>query len=221
MQAVILTAGNGTRLAPLTHETPKALLEVNGQTIIERIINELPKEINEVIIVISNLGEQIKGFLGNNHKGKVIKYILQNKPLGTAHALQICKKLLKNRFLVLMGDNIYRKKDMNKWHDRCILVYDQQDCFDGSEVVIDEGNNFISLRKAINKNNCLVNTGLYVLDKTFFSYDLVKIKNGEYGLPQTLVNASDGNPIKVEKTKEWIQINNHEDLIKANKIFRY
>lgn len=220
MQAVILAAGNGTRLAPITREIPKALVEVNGKKLIERIIYELPKEINEVIVVIGSFGKQIKEFLGENFLGKKIKYIKQNKPLGTAHALQICQKILKSKFLVLMGDNIYKRKDIKKClkNKRCILVYVQEYCFNGSEVVIDKDENFINLQPAHNKNNCQINTGLYVLDRSFFNYDLVRIKNGEYGLPQTLVDVAKQNPIKVERTRKWTQINNYNDLADANKM---
>jgi L-glutamine-phosphate cytidylyltransferase len=55
MQAVILAAGRGTRLKPFTDKTPKTLLKVKDKTILEQSLDKLPREINEVIIVIGYL----------------------------------------------------------------------------------------------------------------------------------------------------------------------
>ena len=61
MQAVILAAGKGTRLKPLTNRKPKALVEVSGTPLLERVLVELEKAgITETILVIGFLGEQIK-----------------------------------------------------------------------------------------------------------------------------------------------------------------
>ena len=221
MQAVILAAGSGTRLKPLTDNTPKQLLKVGGISIIERSLKELPKEIDEIIIVIGYLGSMIKEKLGERFGKRSIRYIEQKKKLGTAHALQICNSYLKGKFLVLMGDDIYNIKDIKKCikNDLSLLVYESNELFTGNEVLVDSENYFKGLNRTENNKQALVNTGLYILDRSFFNYDLVKIeKSKEYGLPQTMASISKKYKIKVEKTKNWVQINTLEDLEKANKI---
>ena len=111
MQAVILAAGLGTRLRPLTYDTPKPLLKIGDKTLIEYNIERLPECIDELVIVIGYLGEQIIDYFGNQYKGKKISYIKQSQLLGTGHALFLCKKILNDRFLVLMGDDIYSQED--------------------------------------------------------------------------------------------------------------
>lgn len=223
MQAVILAAGSGTRLKPLTDITPKQLLEVGGVSIIERSLNELPKEIDEIIIVIGYLGGMIKEKLGEKFRKKPIRYVEQKKKLGTAHALQICNSYLKGKFLVLMGDDIYNIKDIKKCikNDLSLLVYESNESFTGNEVLIDSDNCFKGLNKVKNKKPALINTGLYVLDRSFFNYDLVKLeKSEEYGLPQTMASISKKYKIKIENTKNWVQINTPKDLEIANKILK-
>ena len=79
MKAVILAAGEGVRMRPLTLRTPKPLLQVAGRPLLEHIIYALPKDINELIVVIGYLGDQIKNFLGNEYHGLKIQYIWQKR----------------------------------------------------------------------------------------------------------------------------------------------
>ena len=62
MQAIILAAGKGTRMRPLTYDMPKAMLPVKGKPVLEYTISFLPEEIDEIIIVINHLGDQIKNY---------------------------------------------------------------------------------------------------------------------------------------------------------------
>ncbi|MDP3441250.1 MAG: NTP transferase domain-containing protein, partial [Ignavibacteria bacterium] len=64
MKAVILAAGVGSRIKPLTDNCPKSLLKVGGQTILERMISHIQDcEINEIIFVLGYLDKQIKNFV--------------------------------------------------------------------------------------------------------------------------------------------------------------
>lgn len=208
-----MAAGQGKRLRPLTYKIPKGMLEVTGKKIIEHNILALPAEIEEVIIVIGHLGDKIKKYFKNNFAEKKIRYIKQDKLLGTAHALSKCRKILKKRFLVLMGDNIYFKDDIIKClkHSRCILVKKEKGHF--QSVLKNRRGNFIGLRPVEKKG--LMNTGLYILDGNFFKYSMVKLLDGEFGLPQTMATNVTHYKIKVVVANQWLQINTHDDLKRA------
>ncbi len=107
MQAVILAGGEGKRMQPLTFDRPKPLIEVAGKPILEHIIDALPEEIDEVIIVIGYKGEMIRERLGDSYGGRAIKYVHQWMQAGTAHALSIARPLLKGPFLFMYGDDIH------------------------------------------------------------------------------------------------------------------
>ena len=81
MQLVILAAGRGKRMKTLTENMPKPMLTVLGNDLLEHKISILPKEIDEVIIVIGYLGEKIKKHFGTNFKGKKISYVEQKELL--------------------------------------------------------------------------------------------------------------------------------------------
>ncbi len=106
MKAVILTAGKGIRMKPLTLTTPKPLLKVNGKCLIDHVLDSLPKEIDEIIIVVDYFGNQIKSHVGTKSRGKKVKYV-QGSDKGNAYSFLATRKYLKNeRFLLIYGDEI-------------------------------------------------------------------------------------------------------------------
>ncbi len=124
MQAVMLAAGKSTRTYPLTLTRPKPLLKFMNKTLIEHNLQQLEGLVNEVIIVIGYKGEMIKKKIGNKFGKLKIIYVEQKKQLGSGHALMEVKDLLKDRFLVMNGDDIYCKKDIAKClkHKYCVLA---------------------------------------------------------------------------------------------------
>jgi NDP-sugar pyrophosphorylase family protein len=77
MQCVILAAGKGTRLRPLTDDIPKPLVLVAGKSLLEHIVAALPSAVDELIIVHGYLGEQIKAHCGEFYFGRKVTYVEQ------------------------------------------------------------------------------------------------------------------------------------------------
>lgn len=120
-EMLIMAGGKGKRLRPFTKKLPKPLLPVKGKPIIERIILAARKQgIKNFIISINYLGSKIKKFLKNGEKLKVnIRYINENKPLGTAGALYFLKQT-KLPFIVSNADIISNVdyNEMLKYHKK-------------------------------------------------------------------------------------------------------
>ena len=222
MKTVILAAGKGTRFGELTKTTPKALIKISGKPIIEYTLEALPSRIKEVYLVIGHLGKKIKEHVGDNHKGVKIKYIELKNLTGTATAVWRAKKYLgKEKFLVLYGDDIYNKKELGE------LV--KQSWAFGLAKTIPPSPKYLNLildsKKFIiqalyptakeMKTGILVATGAYVMDSRIFKYKPVKLGNGEYGLPQTMLAAAKDIPIKGVVMRNWLQINRPEDIRRA------
>lgn len=221
MQIVILAAGNGKRMGKLTKEIPKPMLKIKGKPILEHKINALPKEIKEVILVIGYRGEQIVNYFKKEFGGKRIKYFFQTELNGTGGALHLVKSVLNERFLVMMGDDLYQKKDIRKImrHELGILGYEMKigGMFGGLKTNR-KGHLVEVIERSKSSKHKLANAGLYALTKEFFAYDLVPVNKGEFGLPQTLATMSKKHKIKVEKATLWHPIGFPEDLKKAEEI---
>ena len=117
----IMAGGKGKRLRPFTQKIPKPLLPVNGKPIIERIILIAKKQgIRNFVISINYLGNKIRSHLQNGKKFDVnIRYIKENKPLGTAGSLYFYKKT-KLPIIVCNADVIsnINYKEMLEYHKK-------------------------------------------------------------------------------------------------------
>ncbi|NQV88217.1 MAG: NTP transferase domain-containing protein [Parcubacteria group bacterium] len=223
MQIVILAGGRGVRMGALTETTPKPMLMVAGKNLLQHKIDILPKEIDEVILVVGYLGEKIREFFGDNYNGKKIKYVVQKELFGTGDALWKTKDLINKKFLVMMGDDIYSKNDIEKClaHDWAVLVKRSVDKIcSGGKVILDKDGHIKDIIEGKHEgDNLLINAALYSLTPAIFKYPLVKIPGREeFGLPQTLLQAVDDFPIKVVQSELWLQMSNREDLKEAEKI---
>jgi NDP-sugar pyrophosphorylase family protein len=223
MQAVILAAGRGTRMKELTDVTPKSLLLVQGKPVLEHIFGNLPASVDEVVLVVGYLQEQIRAFCGTKFMGKNIQYVEQDTLDGTYGALLRAKPLLKDRFLVMNGDDICLAEDMAACaasEDWAMLVQEVEELGTPSKVVLDEkGNVTAILEKEVHGGGPgLANTAnFFLLDIRIFRYEPV-LRPGsdtEYGLPQTVVQAAKDIPIHPIHAHAIIRLTSPEDLQKA------
>lgn len=106
MKTVILAGGKGTRLKPYTIVFPKPLVPIGDKTILEIVIRQLKSYgFDDITIAVGHLAELIMAFFNDGSKyGLEIKYIREDKPLGTAGSLALMKEDLKEAFLMMNGD---------------------------------------------------------------------------------------------------------------------
>jgi NDP-sugar pyrophosphorylase family protein len=218
MQAVILAAGRGKRMGDLTLHAPKPMLKIKGKPILDYKIRALPRKIDEVIFVVGYFGEEIKKYFGEEFDGRKITYVLQEVLNGTGGAIHTAKDLLKEKFLVIMGDDLYHPKDLEKMteSDLSLLAREVDDPSRFGVLRTDEKGNLLEvIEKPQGLGRSLVAVAAYVLNPKFFEYKLVPIGGGEFGLPQTLAVMAKDYPVKVEKATDWFPITSPEDLIAA------
>lgn len=107
MKAVILAAGEGTRLRPRTDELPKPLVEVGGQPLLTYCLETLRElGIDDVVLVVGYKGDRIRAQYGEAFRGLDISYARQPERDGLAHAVLAARDHVDSDFVVLNGDNI-------------------------------------------------------------------------------------------------------------------
>ncbi|WP_324663665.1 nucleotidyltransferase family protein [Haloarcula sediminis] len=109
MDGVVLAAGEGTRMRPLTADQPKALVTVAGQPLLSHAFDALLSVgADRLVVVVGYRGGDIVDRYGDGYRGAPIEYVEQAEQLGTGHALRQALPLVEAPFVVVHGDNVCR-----------------------------------------------------------------------------------------------------------------
>jgi glucose-1-phosphate thymidylyltransferase len=171
-QAVILAAGKGQRLYPLTTLRPKVMLPVGNKPILQYVVEALAQNgVQDIVIVVGYHREQIQDYFGSGERfGARIRYATQEHQLGTGHALLCARDLAEERFLVLPGDNIINSstlRDLVLATQETVLVKEAPGRQYGV-VLIENGRVRGLVEKPMEPVSPWVNTGSYLLRATIF-----------------------------------------------------
>jgi bifunctional UDP-N-acetylglucosamine pyrophosphorylase/glucosamine-1-phosphate N-acetyltransferase len=221
MLAVILAAGKGTRLLPLTETTPKALVDICGKPLIVRLMEALPDNVTEILIVVGHLKEKITDKIGNTWNGKPVTYVTQDPLDGTGTAIHLAKdRVLGKKFIVVNGDDLYAKRDLERlaMHELGILVQHNAEAVPAS-VLLDAQGCLEGLEMNPPKDEPHVRVcGAYTLDERFFNYPLAQVDvrgTTEYGLPHTLIQMTKDMCVKAEEATYWVPVGTPSELDRA------
>lgn len=220
MHCIILAAGRGTRMGELCDDCPKPMLLIKGKPKLAHSIEMLPEEVTEVVLMVGYRKEKIIDFFRDEYAGRKIQYIIHDAIDGTGKILHDVKDIVEERFLVTMGDDLYRREDLQKLLSvpLGVLAMERVDANRYAVLETDESGNLVAITETPHASSSrLVNTGAYALTRAYFSYPLVpkSLGSAEYGLPQTLMRMRDKNAIAVARASDWLPIGTPEELESA------
>ena len=210
-------------------EGPRKVESINsGQKEKLEVWQKKREEIDKIVLDIGYKGKKIKEAFGNYFRKIPIVYVEDRTVSGTAHALWQAKDVVRRRFVVMMGDDIYSSEAIKKCVQFDFSIVGKTETIDkpGDRIVTDSNNNLIDFvthekYRTIRDGAGLIFTGLYSLTADIFNYEPVKLSNGEYGLPQTILNMAKDYPVKGVIMEKWSQINYPEDIKKAEINFTF
>jgi UDP-N-acetylglucosamine diphosphorylase/glucosamine-1-phosphate N-acetyltransferase len=224
VKAVILAAGEGSRMRPLTYTRPKVMLPIANKPIIEHLIVEAAEAgIKEFIFIVGYHDEQVRDYFGNGENwGVKIGYITQRKRLGTADAIRGVKTLVNSNFLVMNGDIIASREDivsMSIKSDDTIGVKEVEDVSDLGVVEV-SGKRVVHIyEKTSQPPSNLANTGLYLLTSAIFDAiaQTPKSPRGEYEITDSLqLMIEQGCNVAYQRIGYWLDCSYPWDLLSAN-----
>ncbi len=224
MKAVILAAGEGNRMRPLTYTRPKVMLPIANKPILEHLLLEAKKAgIEEFILVTGYHDEQVRDYFGNGAKwGLNIAYCTQRRQLGTADALKIVKGLVEGNFLLINGDIIVSGEDIQKLakkSNNTISIVEVKDTRDLGIVAVKQNRVVNIYEKTEKPPSRLANAGLYLFTPDIFQAvaHTEKSPRGEYEVTASLQLLIDrGQPILAQTIGYWLDLSYPWDLLPAN-----
>ena len=224
MQAVVLLAGKGTRMA-MDYEGPKHLLPVAGKPVVEHTLDRLPCEVRELVFIVGGPHEKAirQHFSDGTYGGRRIVFLVQEEPLGIAHAFRVAAPAITGRWLGIVGDDIFGPRSLQK------LVQQQDLALVGSRVaypqhfgvlVTDEDGHLVrSVEKPKKFISNLVWNGAMVMDRDFFDAKIAPSARGEYETPDVWMKLiAIGRKIKVIEADFWLPINDKQQLEEAEQL---
>lgn len=199
MQAVVLAAGKGTRLRPLTDDKPKAMVEVNGKPLLGHVFDRLVElDADELIVVVGYLKENIIRHFGDEYRDTPITYAHQREQKGLAHALLTVEEHINDDFMLMLGDNIFAanledviNRQQEHRTDAAFLV-EEVPFEDASRYGVCDTNEYGEIVNVIEKPedppSNLVMTGFYTFTPAIFhACHLTQPSNrGEYELSEAI-----------------------------------
>ncbi|MCD6461898.1 MAG: NTP transferase domain-containing protein, partial [Thermoplasmata archaeon] len=224
MKAVVLAAGEGLRMRPLTHSMPKVMLRVAGRPILEYGIRALVGNgIREIVMVVGYKRDQIMSYFEDGGRwGAEIEYVVEEKQLGTSHAVLQAEGRVDGDFIVYPGDNILRDEMLSLFLSRgegmSVLVV-ESDRPSKYGVVMTAGGNVRGIEPLAEPEVAsVINTGTYRFTPEVFGYIERTARRGSYALGDVIVEMiRDGVPVRAVKAPgRWFDAVYPWDLIDAS-----
>jgi bifunctional UDP-N-acetylglucosamine pyrophosphorylase/glucosamine-1-phosphate N-acetyltransferase len=235
MKAVILAAGEGLRLQPITSTRPKHLIKVGGKPILEHCLNAVKTSgIDEALIVIHYMGDVIRQYFGDGKKfGLKIEYVEQKAVLGTGNAVSLVEPYVKDDFLLVYGDLLFSAEvvknviDLHK-KEKPAATMAVVPVENPEDYGIVELENEKHVKRIVEKPkheeapSNLANAGIYVFSTKIFDKirDTSASARGEWEITDAISQLSKEKKtvfaVKISQD-DWVDIGRPWDLLEANR----
>jgi UDP-N-acetylglucosamine diphosphorylase/glucosamine-1-phosphate N-acetyltransferase len=224
LQAVILAAGEGNRMRPLTANRPKVMLPIANRPIVEHLLVEVREAgVKDFIFIVGYCDAQVRGYFGGGERwGVSIAYSEQRKQLGTADAIRQVAGAVEGNFIVINGDVVIKSEDIKRLmaHDRNTMSIIEVKDPRGLGMVEIAGGKAIGIHEKTEKPpTVMANAGLYLFTPDVF--DAIarteKSPRGEYEITDSLkilMQSEDG--LYCQELRSWLDLSYPWDLLAAN-----
>ncbi len=239
MKAIILAAGVGSRIRPMTDNCPKSLLRIDGKTILEMMISNLQDcGINEIVFVLGYLQEQIKEFVKTDFPNLNAHYITNERyaETNTGFSLMLAKDLIgESAFIKFDADIVFDKEILQRLiecdYENCLCI-DKNINLDAEEikVIVEDENRIVKASKTVNPKEAVGESiGIEKISREtakllFSELELMmqdKQHHQEYyeGAYERLIEKNVPFHALNISGLRWTEIDTHEDFATAEKIF--
>lgn len=229
MEAIILAGGFGTRLQEVVKDVPKPMADIGGRPFLSYIIESLSfQNIRNIILSVGYKAEVIMNYFGHRYKDSIIKYIIEDQPLGTGGAIKRALKETERRdIVVLNGDSFFDidYEDYYRFHtESCALITMAVKHMHNSSrygaVSIDAAKRIVAFEEKFSTGSGYINAGVYLMNKSVFPcINLIPNDFFSFEVDFLQQNVQNINLFAYESDAYFIDIGIPEDLLRAQREF--
>jgi len=220
MQAVILAAGEGTRMRPLTREFPKPMLPVAARPLVAHTTDAaVAAGVDELVFVVGYEQAVVRDHFGDEYRGVSVSYAVQEEQLGTAHAVRAARDHIDGPFAVLNGDDLYDPAGLADLLSGgpAVGTYEVEDPTPYGVFDVEGGRVTGIVEKPADPPSDLINVGAYVFPAAARGMlDVPESERGEYELTDVLERVVAEFDVRTVGVDRWLGVGRPWELLAAN-----
>jgi glucose-1-phosphate thymidylyltransferase len=196
--AVVLAAGEGTRLRPLTRNRPKPMLPAANRPILEHVLDALVDAgLERIVLVVGYRRERVQEYFGPSYRNVPLEYVVQHKQLGSGHALLQARDTVDGPLLVVNGDQITEASSVRSVLDTfaeetapaVMAVLERRDASKYGAITLRDRDIDAIVEKPDTDEYRLMNGGIYAFEESIFdAVGETERHEGELSLTETIAN---------------------------------
>lgn len=220
MKAIVLAAGKGTRMRPLSESAPKPMLPVAGRPLVAHTLDAAVEAgAEELVIVVGYESEAIRDHVGSTYRDTPVTYVIQERQLGTAHAVSAARSDVDATFAVLNGDNLHDPACISRLLEAgpSVAVFESDSPSNFGVVNLEDGYVSSIVEKPTDPPTNLVNAGAYVFPAEARDWlDVPESKRGEHEITDVLDRVIDEFNVRAVTANRWLDVGRPWELLSAN-----
>lgn len=222
MQTVILAAGQGTRMRPLTETVPKPMLPVSDRPLCAHTADgAVEAGATELVFVVGYEADAVRAYFGDEYRGVPVSFAIQEEQLGTAHAVRAARSHLDSEFAVLNGDNIYDEESITRLFEAspAIAAIEVEDPSNYGVLSRSRTGRHVTeiVEKPSDPPSTLANAGGYTFPEEALSWlDVEQSERGEYEITDVVARVIDSYDVTPVTLDRWLDVGRPWELLAAN-----
>jgi bifunctional UDP-N-acetylglucosamine pyrophosphorylase/glucosamine-1-phosphate N-acetyltransferase len=221
MQTVVLAAGEGSRMRPLTEQRPKPMLPVAGRPLVDHTVDAaVTAGASRLVVVVGYESAAVRDRFGAEYEGVPVEFAVQDEQRGTADAVRAAADRLRDGpFAVLNGDALYDRESLGTLYDAGPAVgsFRVSNPSEYGVLEVDDGVVRGVVEKPADPPSDLVNTGAYVFPAEARTWlDVAESERGELELTDVLARACESRTVRSVPFDRWLDVGRPWELLAAN-----
>ena len=220
MQVIILAAGEGTRMRPLTHSTPKPMLPVGDRPLVAHTADiAIAAGADELVFIVGYEADTVRSYFGDRYGDTPVKYAIQEEQLGTADAVRAAREHIDGPFAVLNGDDLYDRESITSLFDGgpAVAAFRAENPSNYGVLSIEDECVTEIVEKPNEPPSDLVNAGAYVFPSEAREWlDVPQSERGEHEITDVLDRVIEKQEVRAVPLERWLGVGRPWELLAAN-----